>query len=326
MKYWVSLKPEYPKEKAIYCVREGRNPLPSIYNRFELPVLLKALVLDGWLSYREADRILKLVEVEEFKLDYLASLWGEPFETLACYFYGKTAKLDKLPEEVLDFWIVPEFQLTSFTAVLLKRVNSPIVLGDVDLLNDEQLRFLLRFLKYEDWICSRSVDFRLLNQADFAVLDSSANLEVFLRHHAGLKRALETSKKDYLPVKIREGLFITDREYTVEAVKFGSGPIPKKTMFDRFKIVFGEHGEIVFSLLDEMVEAMPVPWGNFWKLVLGLDVFIKNREAAEKIIAKMLEIGIVEIQAGSVIITSKGLDWLAEKEKMESAKREGGEG
>ena len=323
MRYWISSNLEYPKiEKSVYVVREGGNPLPKKYSIYELPVLLRAMVLDGWLSYREADSILELVDVDECNLDYLACVWGEPFETLCSYFYSK---LDKLPEnKTLDFWIVPEFQLTSYISVLLKRENSTIVLGDVELLNDEQLRFLLRFIKCNDWLCSRSLDFRFLNLADFAVLDSKANLDLFLRHHAGLRHAIERVKQvkhDYFPIRISSGTFGTDTTFKVETVKFNSGPIPRKTKLNRFEIVFGEYGELVYSILDEVLESLPMPLANFYRLFSTQDEFVKEKWQAPEVFSKMLRVGIIEVQAGSVIVTEKGLKWIAEKRRTERTKR-----
>jgi len=317
VKYWISSGQEYPKIKGIYVVREGKNPLPCIFSKIELSAILEALRLDGWIGYREAVRVLDIVEDKKVSIEHLAARFGEPFETLISYFYGKAVKLDKIPNnEILDFWIVPEFPLTSFIAVLLKRGENTVVLGDVDLLNDEQLRFLLRFLKCDDWLCSREIDFRLLNYADFVVLDSSVNLELFLRYHAELRRTLETSKLEYLPIRIKRGEYISDKEYKVDTLNFDSGPMPRKPILDRFKIVFGKLDDMVYSVLDEMLETMPMPWANFWKLVV--DIFKNNVEAA---VSEMLRVGLIEIQAGSVIITSKGLKWIAERRLLERNRR-----
>ncbi len=312
MKYWISSR-EYPKiENAVYVVREGGNPLPKTYNRFEIPILLKALVLDGWLGYREADRILELVDGDECDIKYLACVWGEPFETLVSYFYGKTDNLDRLPKgDILHFWMVPEFPLTSYISALLKRGRQTLVLGDVDLLTDEQLRFLLRFVKCGDWLCSRSLDFRLLNYADFAVFSNNTNLETFLRYHAGIRRALEKSKQDYLALRVKDGGFLPDRNYEVETIEFNSGPIPRKPKLDRFKVVFGEAGEAVRALLDELLKNMPMTFNVFYSTIN--EVF--EPSVRLQILNKLFKIGLVELQAGSVVLTVKGFEWLAGKEK-----------
>lgn len=312
MKCWISSGWEYPREKAIYVVREGGNPPPCIYNRIELSVLLNALRLDGWISFREADRILELVDSDEVSLEYLACAWGEPFETLCAYFYSKTPKLDRLSENnTLDFWIVPEFQLTSYISVLLKRGKYPTALGDVDLLNEEQLRFLLRFLRCDDWMCSRSLDFRLLNYTDFVVVSSKANLDLFLRHHAGIRRALEKEKRDYMALRIRNGEFLPDRDFKIETVKFGSGPIPRRSRLNRFEVVFREAGETVKALLDELLKNMPMTFNVFFST---LSETFEPSDRME-ILNKLFKIRLLELQAGSVVLTVKGLDWLAGEEK-----------
>ncbi|RLF02050.1 MAG: hypothetical protein DRK00_10560, partial [Thermoprotei archaeon] len=83
----------YPKLNAVYVVKDGKLPLPSSIKRAKLPLLLRALELDGWLTRRDAEEALKLVDrLPRLKsgvvdLEVLAAALGQPFEELLGYAY-----------------------------------------------------------------------------------------------------------------------------------------------------------------------------------------------------------------------------------------------
>ena len=299
----------YPKLKAIYVIPEGRNPLPTTLARLSL--CLEALAADGWLSLRDCREILERAGgAGEASLDVLEALWGEPFKTMRRYFYSERAvELLRSEEELVDFWIAPEFPATSMISVMALRRRAPIVLGGVDLLSDAQLRLVLKLLHERDWLCCSSADRRILSKASLVVLAPGVNAEGLLRYTPpGLRDAVIRAIREEPVALVAKGAWqIVDCE--LEFTEFRGGPVPREPHEpDYLSLVFGDLGGSVREILDELLEAGPMTFKAFYELLVAV---FEDKRVARRVLERMVALELVGVHQAAVTIGRRGLSWLA---------------
>ncbi|GEM_PF-2861052 len=308
----VCIGQKIPKlNNVVYLTPLGENPLPSFFPGHCLPIILKSLELDGWLSRREFNEIAELIsddkEDEYISFEKLEACWGEPFKTIRRFFYGnKILTSDSMLEDKTpSYWIVPCFATLSI-ALAVSLFENGLAIAWVDLFDERQRRYILNLLAgrgSEYYLCTLSEHTEFLSAANKLILDVEVINPSSLKLTT-LRVNFEKNKSGLIELVKNHGVWIpTERIY--ESLNLNGGCIPRlPRKINYLKLLFGEDSALIHDILDELLNNMPVSLSVFLSI---LREYFRDARKAAQVYRKMLGFKIISVSQANVYITYRGV-------------------
>ena len=273
----------YPRMKNyVYIVEDGYLPLSNTVDED----ILYGLVLDNIISISDFHKICSYNDLFDL------SLFGDIYEYIAeyCWLNKIGDKVKELREQF--FHIIRLAPTFSIINVLKNNFNKPRVL-DITFLNNEQMKYVYRFLKDGDLLVSHYFRLDVLSLCSKMVLHRGLERQYFMYSKLNPSVRDEAFRifkdKEYAVFNLTNGYYsILDEEYNfiVYSKKF----IKKKVDYSRFKDVL--------ELLDEVMKN-----GG----VLTFKMLYDVTEGKLDVLAEALNYNLLEHRQGQIVLTSRGL-------------------
>lgn len=307
-------------KSTVYLLPSGQNPLPSNFPSTYLPIILKSIELDGWLTKKDVNNILEIfvddIDSETVDFRHLESYWGEPFRTIRGYFYGKNFITSKKydADNVVSYWIAPCFATLSIVMAIILSDRS-LLIAWIDMLNEAQKRYIknlvmVRTRRY--WLCA------LENYDDLLALSSDliapSNMELKSRIRISRAYFADTDEEALIIFTRKNDIWIPKGK--LKTINITGGPVVKSpSKISYLNLVFGQDSELVHSLLDELLNNMPLSVPVFISI---LKEYFNDIGKAGRIYSKMLTLRLIKIVQAHLYITEKGVKWYENYKKSNS--------
>ena len=292
---------------TVYLTLFGENPLPNTFPIYYLPVILKSLELDGWLSRREINELLELssgLKSGYINFEKLEALWGEPFKTIRMFFYGKGILIEN--GKTLSFWVSQLFATLSAALVALLH-KDVLVIAWMDIFNNNQKNFIFNLLmerSAKTFVCFINKRDRSLAITDHLIIDVNNINDVQL--NVPLKYPIERIDGEFIELNKVNGLWMpTGKVY--DSLIFRGGCIPRRPPeVNYLEELFGKEATLVYEILDELFNNMPLSLSIFLNI---LKEYFKNSKKAAGILRSLLSFKIISISQANVYLTERGVNF-----------------
>jgi len=272
----------YPDVDGIYVVEDGVLPLSSKVD----PDILYGLVLDNVVSLSDFN---KISEYRDF-LDL--ALYSDLLEYIAeyCWLYQLIDKVKHMEKKFFHIIrIAPTFSIMN----ILKNFDGVRII-DISFLNNEQMKYVYRFLRNDDVLVSHYFRLDVLSLCSKMVLHKGLERQYFM--YGKLNPSIRDDAfrifrdKEYVVFNLINGYYsILDEEYNF--IKYSKKFVRKGVDYSRFKDVL--------ELIDEVVKN-----GG----VLTFKMLYDVTEGKLDVLAKALNYNLLEHRQGQIVLTSRGVE------------------
>ena len=271
----------YPDVDGIYVVEDGVLPLSSKVD----PDILYGLVLDDVVSLSDFNRISGYRDFLDL------ALYNDLLEYIAeyCWLYQLIDKVKHVEKKFFHIIrIAPTFSIMN----ILKNFDGVRII-DISFLNNEQMKYVYRFLRENDILISHYFRLDVLSLCSKMVLHRGLERQYFMYGKLNPSVRDEAFRifknEEYVVFNLINGYYsILDEEYNF--IKYSKKFIKKKVDYSRFKDVL--------ELLDEVVKN-----GG----VLTFKMLYDVTEGKLDVLAEALNYNLLEHRQGQIVLTSRGL-------------------
>ena len=273
----------YPDVDGIYVVEDGVLPLSSKVD----PDILYGLVLDNVVSLSDFN---KISEYRDF-LDL--ALYSDLLEYIAeyCWLYQLIDKVKHMEKKFFHIIrIAPTFSIMN----ILKNFDGVRII-DISFLNNEQMKYVYRFLRENDILISHYFRLDVLSLCSKMVLHRGLERQYFMYGKLNPSVRDEAFRifrdKEYVVFNLINGY------YSILEEKYGFIEYSKKK-FVRKSVDYSRFRNVL-ELLDEVVKN-----GG----VLTFKMLYDVTEGKLDVLAKALNYNLLEHRQGQIILTSRGVE------------------
>ena len=232
----------YPDVDGIYVVEDGVLPLSSKVD----PDILYGLVLDDVVSLSDFNRISGYRDFLDL------ALYNDLLEYIAeyCWLYQLIDKVKHVEKKFFHIIrIAPTFSIMN----ILKNFDGVRII-DISFLNNEQIKYVYRFLRENDILISHYFRLDVLSLCSKMVLHRGLERQYFMYGKLNPSVRDEAFRifknEEYVVFNLINGYYsILDEEYNF--IKYSKKFIKKKVDYSRFKDVLELIDEIWVSLSGE---------------------------------------------------------------------------